>query len=47
MLVIIYIPLLCPEMIPLSGGLPNPKLFPFKNLNVEVMDGNPIRYGAK
>jgi len=31
-----------PEMIPLSGGLPNPKLFPFKNLNVEVMDGQPI-----
>jgi len=36
-----------PEMIPLSGGLPNPKLFPFKELTVQVTDGNPISLTGK
>ena len=25
-----------PEMIPLSGGFPNPQMFPFKQLKLEV-----------
>jgi len=36
-----------PEMIPLSGGLPNPKLFPFKDLTVQVTDGKPISLTGK
>lgn len=31
-----------PEMIPLSGGLPNPEMFPFKQLTLQVSDGVPI-----
>jgi len=31
-----------PDLIPLSGGMPNPKLFPFKEMTVQVMDGSPI-----
>jgi len=36
-----------PEMIPLSGGLPNPKLFPFKEINVQVAGGSPISLSGK
>ena len=31
-----------PEMIPLSGGFPNPQMFPFKQLTLEVSGGDPI-----
>merc|ERR1711962_1071960 len=31
-----------PEMIPLSGGFPNPQMFPFKQLTLEVTGGDPI-----
>ena len=31
-----------PEMIPLSGGFPNPKMFPFSKLTLEVEGGHPI-----
>jgi len=31
-----------PEMIPLSGGFPNPQMFPFKQLKLEVPGGSPI-----
>ena len=31
-----------PEMIPLSGGFPNPQMFPFKQLTLEVTGGEPI-----
>jgi len=31
-----------PEMIPLSGGMPNPEMFPFKELKLEVTGGHPI-----
>ena len=29
-------------MIPLSGGFPNPQMFPFKQLTLEVTGGDPI-----
>ena len=29
-------------MIPLSGGFPNPQMFPFKQLTLEVSGGDPI-----
>ena len=31
-----------PEMIPLSGGFPNPEMFPFTDLTIKVANGNPI-----
>jgi len=31
-----------PEMIPLSGGFPNPEMFPFTNLTIDVTNGSPI-----
>ena len=31
-----------PEMIPLSGGFPNPQMFPFKQLTLEVSGGDQI-----
>jgi kynurenine/2-aminoadipate aminotransferase len=31
-----------PAMIPLSGGFPNPEMFPFKQLRLEVSGGAPI-----
>ena len=32
-----------PEMIPLSGGLPNPAMFPFKELSLTVSDNSKIQ----
>ena len=32
-----------PEMIPLSGGFPNPAMFPFTNLTLDVVNGQPIK----
>ena len=32
-----------PEMIPLSGGVPNPAMFPFTSLTMEVVNGEPIK----
>ena len=31
-----------PEMIPLSGGLPNPEMFPFKSATLAIKDGSKI-----
>ena len=31
-----------PEMIPLSGGFPNPQMFPFTQVTINVADGLPI-----
>jgi kynurenine/2-aminoadipate aminotransferase len=36
-----------PEMIPLSGGFPNPEMFPFKNLTISVENGSPINLSGK
>eukprot|EP00092_Neocalanus_flemingeri_P004236 GFUD01004556.1.p1 GENE.GFUD01004556.1~~GFUD01004556.1.p1 ORF type:complete len:438 (-),score=98.23 GFUD01004556.1:51-1364(-) len=36
-----------PEMIPLSGGFPNPEMFPFKNLTLSVENGSPINLSGK
>jgi len=36
-----------PEMIPLSGGFPNPEMFPFKNLTIDVENGSPINLSGK
>jgi len=36
-----------PEMIPLSGGFPNPDLFPFKSVDIEVAGGKPISLSGK
>ena len=32
-----------PDMIPLSGGFPNPKMFPFTSLTMDVDNGEPIK----
>ena len=32
-----------PDMIPLSGGFPNPQMFPFTQLTVDVVNGSPIK----
>ena len=32
-----------PEMIPLSGGLPNPAMFPFKSASVVLSNDQEIR----
>jgi kynurenine/2-aminoadipate aminotransferase len=31
-----------PEMIPLSGGLPNPEMFPFKSASLTIKDGSKV-----
>ena len=31
-----------PEMIPLSGGLPNPEMFPFKSATLTIKDGSKV-----
>lgn len=36
-----------PEMIPLSGGFPNPEMFPFKSLTISVENGSPINLSGK
>jgi len=36
-----------PEMIPLSGGFPNPEMFPFTNLSIDVTNGSPINLSGK
>ena len=36
-----------PEMIPLSGGFPNPEMFPFNNLTISVENGSPISLSGK
>ena len=36
-----------PEMIPLSGGFPNPEMFPFKTLSLSVENGSPINLSGK
>jgi len=36
-----------PEMIPLSGGFPNPEMFPFKEMTVSVENGSPIHLSGK
>ncbi len=32
-----------PEMIPLSGGLPNPEMFPFRTADFVLKDGEKVR----
>ena len=36
-----------PEMIPLSGGFPNPEMFPFKNLTISMENGSSIDLSGK
>jgi len=36
-----------PEMIPLSGGFPNPELFPFKSMHIEIAGGDTISLSGK
>jgi len=36
-----------PEMIPLSGGFPNPEMFPFKNLTISMENGSSINLSGK
>lgn len=36
-----------PEMIPLCEGLPNPKLFPFREIDIKTSDGNTISLYGK
>jgi len=36
-----------PEMIPLSGGLPNPTLFPFEDIKVQITGGSTISLTGK